>query len=369
MIQQLSIFGQSLDSRGIAVDEAVTAMIRNASPVAIGVSGGKDSDAAAFATNDYLNEQGHAGPRLLIHSDLGSVEWKDSLPACERLAEAVGLPLVTVRRAAGGMMERWETRWENNVRRYADLECVKLILPWSTAAMRFCTSELKTAVICRELVRRFPGREILSVAGIRRDESASRAKATVSKPQAKLTSHTHGTAGRDWNPILDWRLPSVFSYLAEKRFPLHEAYTRWGSSRVSCSFCILASRADLRASAGCADNQEIYRRMVDLEIRSSFSFQDAQWLGDVAPDLLHVEQRLGLAVAKERAARRKSAEAKIPRHLLYTKGWPTAVPNAQEAELLCRVRREVADTLGLTIRYTTPEELVKRYEDLMKAIK
>jgi hypothetical protein len=55
----------------------------------------------------------------------------------ERLMDVWNLH--TTRRAAGGMMERWEKRWSNNVTRYENLECVKLILPWSTPAMRYCT--------------------------------------------------------------------------------------------------------------------------------------------------------------------------------------------------------------------------------------
>jgi hypothetical protein len=38
------------------------------------------------------------------------------------------------------MVERWESRWESSVRRYAALETVTLVLPWSTPSMRFCTS-------------------------------------------------------------------------------------------------------------------------------------------------------------------------------------------------------------------------------------
>jgi len=74
-------------SREIAVTPEVTEALRNGAAVAIGVSGGKDSAATAFATTDYLNEIGHQGPRLLIHSDLGRVEWRQSLSVCERLAE------------------------------------------------------------------------------------------------------------------------------------------------------------------------------------------------------------------------------------------------------------------------------------------
>ena len=55
------------------------------------------------------------------------------------------------------MMKRWLKRWTNNLARYRSMACVKLILPWSTPGMRFCTSELKSAPIASALVKRFPG--------------------------------------------------------------------------------------------------------------------------------------------------------------------------------------------------------------------
>ncbi len=48
--------------------------------LALGVSGGKDSDVAAAKTLAYLKQVGHLGPCILIHSGLGRIEWKDSLP-------------------------------------------------------------------------------------------------------------------------------------------------------------------------------------------------------------------------------------------------------------------------------------------------
>src|SRR5689334_19829780 len=125
----------------------IDALIEIQAPVAIGVSGGKDSQAAALATFDYLNSKGHTGPRILIHSDLGVVEWEDSIAVCKRLAEYLKCELIIVQRKAGDMMDRWESRWESSVRRYTNLETVTLVLPWSTPAMRFCTSELKTHLI------------------------------------------------------------------------------------------------------------------------------------------------------------------------------------------------------------------------------
>jgi 3'-phosphoadenosine 5'-phosphosulfate sulfotransferase (PAPS reductase)/FAD synthetase len=349
----------------IATTPEISALLAAHAPVAFGVSGGKDSSALALAGSAYLDQIGHRGPRVLVHSDLGRVEWAASLPTCERLARHLGLELITVRRQAGGLMERWLTRWQNNVARYANLECVKLILPWSTASMRFCTSELKTAVICRELVQLFPGQTILSASGIRREESPNRAKAPVAKDQPKLTSKAHQTSGYDWHPIIDWSKAEVLTEHARRDFPLHEAYTRYGSSRVSCAFCILGSTADLAAAASCADNHAIYCEMVDLEIASTFSFHDAQWLGDVAPHLISGTQRLGLKEAKRRARERAAAEARIPQHLLYTRGWPTVMPTIDEARLIAWVRVAVAEAVDIDVGYTAPSAVLDRYAELM----
>lgn len=349
----------------IATTPALLDLLHAGSPVAFGVSGGKDSTALVLAGNEYLNQIGHTGPRVLIHSDLGKVEWSESLPQCERLAAMVGLDLMTVRRAAGGMMERWVTRWYNNSERYARLECVKLILPWSTPSMRFCTSELKTAIICRALVQRFPGQIIVSAAGIRADESPNRAKAAIVKPQEKLRSVTRSTTGVDWLPIHSWSIDDVWAIHDRYGFPRHSAYQT--NSRVSCKFCILANEADLLGTTQWEESHDLYREMVALEIDSSFSFQDNKWLGDVAPHLLSATMQAGLLDAKRRAVVREQAEAQIPPHLLYTKGWPTCMPTWQEACLLAKVRQTVASTLTFPILHTEPESVLGQYAALIAA--
>ncbi len=48
-------------------------------------------------------------------------------------------------------------------------------------------------------------------------------------------------AGVTWNPIIDWTLEQVLSEVGQTSLRLHEAYTRYGSSRVSCAFCIMSS--------------------------------------------------------------------------------------------------------------------------------
>lgn len=351
--------------RSVELDDTVAALIARGAPIAIGVSGGKDSCAAALATAEHLDAVGHRGPRVLVHADLGRVEWSDSLPTCERLSKRLGLELVVVRRAAGDMMDRWLKRWSNNVERYAALSCVKVILPWSTPSMRFCTSELKSAPIASALVKRFPGARIVSASGVRREESASRAKTETSKENPRFVNKKRGTSGVDWNPIAAWSEADVFTFCADRGFTMHEGYTRFGMSRISCMFCIMACGSDLAASAANPDHADTYREMVELEARSTFGFQGGRWLGDVAPALLSPDLRGALSAAKEKAARREALEARIPDHLLYVKGWPTVMPSRAEAELLAYVRREVASLLGLDVECTTTQDVLDRYAHLM----
>jgi 3'-phosphoadenosine 5'-phosphosulfate sulfotransferase (PAPS reductase)/FAD synthetase len=209
----------------LAITPMLSELLTRDAPLAIGVSGGKDSDVAAFEVQAHRHTIGHKGPAILIHSDLGRVEHKAPLPVCERLAARLGLELLVVKRQKGDLMDRWLTRWQDNLQRYRQLRTVKLILPWSTPAMRFCTSELKTAVMCRALVERYPGQTIVSVAGIRRQESARRAKTPICVAQPKLSSATYQTQGYSWHPLLAWSVEDVLAYHRARNFPLHEAYT------------------------------------------------------------------------------------------------------------------------------------------------
>lgn len=347
----------------------VSAMLAANAVVAVGISGGKDSDACAIAVDRHLNKIGHTGPRVLVHSDLDRIEWKDSLPKCERLAARLGWELMVVRRAAGGMLERWESRWSNSIARYESLSCVKVILPWSTPSMRFCTSELKSALISRALKKRFGQADIINVTGIRRQESANRSKMPVWAPNKDLT-RKKGGVGVTWNAIIDWPVQDVVFAIQEAGLVLHEAYTRYGVTRVSCCFCIMSSVADLIASATCEDNHEPYIRMVELEATSSFAFQGSRWLADVAPHLLPASLESRVREAKAIAAQRQAIEAAIPEHLLFTRsGWPETLPTMEEAEMLARVRQQVSGLLGFNAQYLDAASVLERYKSLQEKMK
>ncbi len=356
-----SISAQRFD---VTRDPLIDMALSGHAPVYVGVSGGKDSQALAYRVQAYLEAIGHCGPRALIHSDLGRIEWRDSASVCERLAERLGWELVTVRRPAGDMVDRWQARWTANVERYRTLSCVKLIMPWSSAAQRFCTSELKTQVIARAIRARHPTGPVVSAVGLRWEESAARAHQPVAKCD-KALSRARGI-GLTWNAIIHWPRQDVLDYIAQCGGVLHEAYRIYGSSRVSCAFCVLASRGDLHAAARCDDNAAVYRELISLEVRSTFSFQSGNWLGDVAPGLLVPALRAQLAEAKARAALRQAAEAEIPAHLLYQSGWPVCMPTMAEARHLASVRRRVAQAVGIAADCLDADAVFARYAELIR---
>ena len=343
----------------LAITEDVRALIAENAPVAIGVSGGKDSQAAALATFRHLDQVGHTGPRILVHADLGTVEWDDSLDICEELAEHLQCDLVVVRRKAGGLMERWESRWLSSRTRYEELSTVTLVPCWSTPAMRFCTSELKTHVIMSELKRRFKGQRVLNVIGVRREESAARARMAVADRDA-------GGQVWTWRPIIDLSTDEVFVMIDRSGLRPHPAYRVHGMSRVSCRFCILSNIADLTAATAVPESHELYRRMVSLEAVSGFAFQGSRWLGDVAPGLLSNDLREQLAAAKQRAVFRKESEGRIIKPMLYVKGWPTRMLTDDEASILAATRKDISDLYGFNSQHLTVSSIHQRYADLLE---
>jgi hypothetical protein len=224
---------------------------------------------------------------------------------------------------------------------------------------------LKASIIFSALKKRYPAYDIVNVTGVRRQESSTRSKMPVAAAASALIRR--GLQGITWNAIIDWTIEDVFAEIADAGLVLHEAYTKYGASRVSCAYCIMSSLDDLRAAAGCADNHDIYRAMVELEATSSFAFQGQRWLADVAPHLLSDSLAKAVARAKAAAERRQTIEAELPAHLLFSAGWPTARPTMAEATLLASVRRRVAGTLGFAIEHASPEAVVARYDALLAA--
>ena len=98
--------------------------------------------------------------------------------------------------------------------------------------------------------------------GMRAEESPARASKTPWRRNGRMS-----VAGRevfDWLPIFNLSTGDVFRVIREAGQSPHWAYAA-GMSRLSCSFCILASRADLCRAAEL--RPRLYRQYVDLERR------------------------------------------------------------------------------------------------------
>ena len=347
------------------MDEEIAAALQGA-VVAYSVSGGKDSSVAAHAVHQLLDSLGHPRrDRVAVHADLGRAEWRQSHAICAQLAEGLGVELLTVRHNRHDMVSRWEERFTRGKARYENLEIFNLIGPWSSASLRFCTAEMKQQVISPALKRRFPGRTIISVIGVRREESPNRARTPISKADSRWGAGA--TRLLSWNPIVNMTTAEVFDYHRVNGLALHEAYTVFGSSRVSCAFCVLQKVSDQLASNRCAENRPLYQHLVEMEGRSTFSFQPGRWLGDLSPEFLTAGLRLQIEEGKRRSAERFELERALPRGLRYVKGWPPRTPTVAEADEILRARRVILGHHGLQERFASSMSVIARFEELIEA--
>lgn len=351
-----------------AVDATIIAAIREGAWFVFNLSGGKDSTASAHAAIRLLDALGHPRDRrIAIHADLGRAEWRSTPGTVAAIAERLGLPLLVVRRTAGDMVARWEQRFLAGKRRFEALETYNLIGPWSSASLRFCTSELKVQVIGPELVRRFRGATIVSVLGLRRKESPSRRATPISRADERFAKAGNGSGTRmiSWHPAVEWSADDVFALHDRHGLPLHEAYSRYQATRLSCAFCVLASLHDLGASVAAPENLNLFRHLVSIEAHSTFSFQPQRWLADVAPGLVPASLAQDIARAKERAHERRALETAMPAGLRFVKGWPPRLPSWQEAGAIAACRAPILAHHGLADRFPDASAVRGRFAELL----
>ena len=147
---------------------------------------------------------------------------------------------------------------------------------WPSNSARWCTSDFKAGPIERELRRylkahpRFGGR-LVNAMGMRADESPAQARKRPWRRNDRMS-----VAGRevfDWLPIFDLSTDNVFRVIRDAGQSPHWAYAA-GMTRLSCSFCILGSRADLRRAAELRPS--LYRLYADLETRISHTLSPSR---------------------------------------------------------------------------------------------
>ena len=345
----------------IDIDDTIRAAIQAGAIVDFSLSGGKDSAATALATTAWLDSVNHpVDRRSATHAHLGEIEWPQTIDHIRALAEHLTIPLATIAQG-NGLIDRWRRRFAAALRRYANLECYHLISPFSSASLRFCTGEMKTTPIRRSLGQRYPNQTVISVVGLRADESLRRAGTQISKIDQCSSARSQRPTIITWHPIRQWSIADVLEAHSESKIPLHYAYTHHNMTRLSCSFCVLASNQDLTNAARSNLNTAAHRAIAALEIESTFSFQPTRWLADLDPPS---ELQMAIAQAKRKALERRSLEASLPSDLKYIKGWPPRVPDYDEARAIADVRRTILAHHHLDTPYPTPSKIINRFAEL-----
>lgn len=175
--------------------------------------------------------------------------------------------------------------------------------PWPTASMRYCTADQKRD----QLVKEHRKHELVIAAmGMRAEESSHRAKlsqVTVAgrvtasalkalSPEQALDAKQDGQRlALDWLPLHEWSEADVWEACgttlddvnsrrelyrmgrheeALQDFPAHPAYV-FGNQRLSCVFCVLASRNDL--TVGARHNPELHQLYIGMERETRFTFR------------------------------------------------------------------------------------------------
>ena len=177
--------------------------------------------------------------------DLGEVEWPGNIEHI--IKTGFGLPLIIAKP------------------KRSLLQMIKDRGMFPSPKNRQCTSDLKRSPIERELRRYLKENPqfnnlIVNCMGMRAEESAARAKRS-----AFSYSTRNSKAGRewyDWLPIHHLMVDDVWRIIHEANQKPHYAYAL-GMTRLSCCFCIMASKRDLTISA--AHNFELYQKYVSLE--------------------------------------------------------------------------------------------------------
>ena len=221
-------------------------LIRAGALVAVNHSGGKDSQAMTILLSRIV-------PRdqiVAVHAPLVDVEWPGTIEFI-RATLPPGMPLILAPVTSGKTL----------------LDSIEERGRFPSPKIRWCTSSLKRGPIERELRQhlkanpRFGGR-IVNAMGMRAEESPARAR----KSPWRLNERNSraGRAWFNWLPIFELSTDDVFRIIRDAGQSPHPAYGM-GMSRLSCVFCIMASRADLRTAARV--QPALYERYVDLEKR------------------------------------------------------------------------------------------------------
>lgn len=217
-------------------------------------SGGKDSQAMLIKLLEIVPTT----QLIVVHASLGAMEWPGALQLAKQQAQEAGLPFM-VARARKTLLEMVERRFANRPE----------VPSWPSASTRQCTSDLKRNPIQRE-VRAYAKskgfKTIVNCLGLRAQESPGRAKRKSFRKNEADSNSVH--TWYEWLPVHELNAEEVFSTIRDAGQNPHYAYSL-GNERLSCIFCIMASRNDLRN--GADHHPELLEQYAELETRTGYT--------------------------------------------------------------------------------------------------
>ncbi|HEM8613907.1 TPA: phosphoadenosine phosphosulfate reductase family protein [Citrobacter amalonaticus] len=236
------------------IPKEISDLIRTGALFVSNHSGGKDSQAILIRLLDVIP------PRQLVvvHASLGAMEWPGALEMAQKQAEDAVLPFI-VAKARKTLLEMVERRFANRPE----------VPSWPSASTRQCTSDLKRGPIQREVrayAKAHGFKVIVNCLGLRAQESPGRAKRQVFRKNE--TDSNSVLTWYEWLPIHDLKVEEVFASISETGQEPHYAYAL-GNERLSCVFCIMASRNDLKI--GGAYHPELLEQYAALEGKTGYT--------------------------------------------------------------------------------------------------
>jgi 3'-phosphoadenosine 5'-phosphosulfate sulfotransferase (PAPS reductase)/FAD synthetase len=229
---------------------------------AINHSGGKDSQAMMIK---MLAMDIPARQLVVVHADLGTMEWEGTMAHAKQQADAAGLPFL-VAQAQDRQGETFDLLDMVNRKHESRPE----VPSWPSADIRNCTSDLKRGPIARELRRYMKAngfKVVVSCQGIRAQESNSRAKEIPFRLSERKDDQAAGRTWYIWLPIFDMKIDEVFATVRQAGQELHPAYAL-GNERLSCVFCVMGSKTDL--ANGARHNPALFERYVAMEQKTGY---------------------------------------------------------------------------------------------------
>jgi 3'-phosphoadenosine 5'-phosphosulfate sulfotransferase (PAPS reductase)/FAD synthetase len=253
--------------------------------IVVNSSAGKDSQAMLDYVAAHAAEADALPRVVVVHCDLGRVEWPGTRELAEEQARHYGVRFEVVSRVhkQGDLLRQIEQRGM-----------------FPDSQNRYCTSDQKRGQVMTLLTRltnEFRGAKfsplrcrILNCLGLRADESPARAK------KQPFIREGYGSNGRrrvdHWLPLHTWNGRQVWDRIRESGLRHHYAYDL-GMPRLSCCFCIFSPRPALLLAG--KHNPELLAEYVRVEEKIGHTLRVDQSLAEVQRALTRGEQPAGLA--------------------------------------------------------------------------